>query len=101
MACQAVHQPSVAFGDIVLNQAFFVRHVRAAARPKTIETYSESVRQFARFFAEQGMPQDVAKIKREHVEALITDLCERWKSATGIMPQPVDGRMFRDSVLSQ
>jgi site-specific recombinase XerD len=52
------------------------------ARPKTIETYSESVRQFARFLADQGMPQDVAKIKREHVEAFITQLRERWKSAT-------------------
>jgi len=82
MTGQAIHEPSVAAGDIDLNQRSFVRHLRAVARRKTIETYSESVRQFARFLAEQGMPQDVAKIKREHVEAFIAELRERWKSAT-------------------
>ena len=82
MTGQAVHEPSVAVGDIALNLTSFVRHLRATARPKTIETYSESIRQFARFLAEQGMPQDVAKIKREHVEGFIAELRERWKSAT-------------------
>jgi hypothetical protein len=28
------------------------------------------------------MPQDVAKIRREHVEAFVTHLLDRWKPAT-------------------
>ena len=61
----------------------FARHLRAAnLSPRTIQTYSESAQQFARFLAESGMPQDVAHITREHVESFITHLLERWKPAT-------------------
>jgi site-specific recombinase XerD len=42
----------------------------------------ESARQLARFLGERGMPRDVASITREHVEAFITHLLERWKPAT-------------------
>jgi site-specific recombinase XerD len=50
--------------------------------PRTAQTYTESARQLAAFLAEQGMPQDVVNIHREHVEAFIADLLERWKPAT-------------------
>ena len=82
-----MNQPSVspirATGDIGVNNASFIRHLRAEnLRPKTLETYSESVRQFGGFLAGQGMPQEVVNIHREHVEAFIEHLLERWKPAT-------------------
>ncbi len=70
-------------GDLAVNMASFGRHLRAEnLSPRTQETYTEAVRQFARFVAAQGMPQEVANIRREHVEAFIADLLERWKPAT-------------------
>jgi site-specific recombinase XerD len=59
------------------------RHLTAQRMsPATLSTYSTSVRQLARFLAERGMPTSPAVISREHVEAFITDLLERWKPAT-------------------
>ena len=63
--------------------ASFGRHLRAEnLSVKTLEAYTESTRRFARFLAVQGMPQEVANIRREHVEAFIADLLDRWKAAT-------------------
>jgi site-specific recombinase XerD len=50
--------------------------------PATLATYSASVAQLDAFLAEQSMPLEVADIRREHVEAFITVLLERWKPAT-------------------
>jgi site-specific recombinase XerD len=70
-------------GDILDNLASWTRHLRAAnLRPNTVETYTDSVRQFADFLGKQGMPSDVANVKREHVEAFIESILERWKPAT-------------------
>lgn len=73
----------------VLDPAFetlirsFERSLRAANKsPKTIETYLEALRPFAAFLAERQFPQDVARLRREHVEAFMTYLLERWKPAT-------------------
>lgn len=63
----------------------FARHLRAEnLSPRTIQTYTESAIQLARFLGEKGMPEDVAYITREHVEAFITDLLERWKASTAV-----------------
>jgi len=63
----------------------FARHLRAEnLSPRTIQTYGESARQFARFLAEKGMPRDVAHITREHVEAFMEHLLGRWKPATAV-----------------
>lgn len=43
---------------------------------KTIRTYMDAVGQFGGFLATQGMPQVVAHLRREHVEAFITTLLE-------------------------
>ena len=52
-------------GDLAVNVASLTRHFRAAhLSPRTIETYTESARQLARFLAEKGMPQDAALITR-------------------------------------
>ncbi len=75
--------PITAQGDILDNIVSFRRHLRArSASPRTIETYLEATNQLARFLGERGMPTDVANIHREHVEAYIIELVERWKPAT-------------------
>ncbi len=75
--------PIEAAGDIGVNLTSFVRHLRAAnLSPRTIESYAESVRALATYLAEHGLPTDVAAIRREHLEAFVADLLERWKPAT-------------------
>src|SRR4030042_304914 len=70
-------------GDISVNIESYGRHLRAEnLSPRTRQTYMESARQLARFLGERGMPRDVTSITREHVEAFITHLLERWKPAT-------------------
>lgn len=72
-----------AAGDLEANAASFGRHLRAAnLSPATIKTYREAVDVFARYLTDQGMPQDVATISREHVEAFITDQLAQWRPAT-------------------
>jgi len=69
--------------DIIPNLQSFCRHLAAenlAAR--TVETYSESVNQLAAFLQAQGMPQEVAHIKREHIESFIAHLLAIRKPAT-------------------
>jgi site-specific recombinase XerD len=67
-------------GDIAVNIADFSRHLSAEnVSPRTRQTYVESARQLAGFLAAHGMPQDVAKIRREHVEAYIFGLLEAGK----------------------
>ena len=80
---QAPSPPIEAAGDIAVNIASFTRHLRAEnLSPRTVETYTESARQLSAFLADQGMPQDVANITREHIESFITRLLDRWKPAT-------------------
>jgi site-specific recombinase XerD len=59
------------------------RHLRAQRiSPATISTYSTAVRQLIAFLERQGMPTSPAAVRREHVEAFITDILERWKPTT-------------------
>jgi site-specific recombinase XerD len=50
--------------------------------PATLSTYSAAVTQLGRYLADRGMPTSPAAIRREHVEAFISDLLEHWKPAT-------------------
>ena len=69
---QRTARPIVAEGDIGVNIRSFSRSLRAEnVSPRTIETYLESVGQLSKFLSGQGMPVDVAEIRREHVEAFI------------------------------
>ena len=69
--------------DIIPNLLSFVRHLRAEnSSPKTQETYTESVRQLAKYLDDQGMPQEVASLRREHIESFIAHLLETRKPAT-------------------
>jgi site-specific recombinase XerD len=79
-----VNRPSIVVeGDLGSNVASFTRHLRASnLAPNTVDTYTSSVRQLAEWLASQGMPTDVARIRREHVESFIVHLLERWKPNT-------------------
>lgn len=73
----------IARGDIVGNITSFRRHLAAANRsPRTIKTYLEAARLLADFIAGNGMPADVGKLKREHVESFIEDQLNRWTPNT-------------------
>jgi site-specific recombinase XerD len=50
--------------------------------PKTVLTYSEAVAQLTVYLSAQGMPTEVAKIRREHIEAFILSLLAKYKPAT-------------------
>ena len=50
--------------------------------PRTIQAYLAALDQFLKFTSEQGMPQQVAHVKREHVEAYIAGVLARSKPAT-------------------
>lgn len=64
----------------------FARHLHAGNRsPKTVMSYLESVNQFDAFLADRGMPQDVASIRREHLESYIEDILARFKATTAVV----------------
>ncbi len=50
--------------------------------PRTVETYTEATRLLAEFPEGRGMPTEVASILREHVEAFLAHLLDRYKPAT-------------------
>jgi site-specific recombinase XerD len=52
------------------------------ASPATIATYTSAVALLADYLASHGMPTTAAGIRREHVEAFVTDLLERRAPAT-------------------
>lgn len=59
------------------------RSLRAAARSTmTRRGYLQAVNQLDGFLERQGMPRDVAHIKREHVEAFIIDIAETRSPST-------------------
>lgn len=61
----------------------FIRSLRAANRAEmTIESYSQAVRQFARYLSRMGMPTTPEAITREHVENFIGNLLAKWRPAT-------------------
>lgn len=49
---------------------------------RTVQGYGEAVSQFAAYLADKGMPGTVAGIRREHCEAFIEDLLQRWTPST-------------------
>lgn len=59
------------------------RSLKAARRsPRTIQSYTEAAEQLSDFLVRSGMPTAVADIHREHAEAFIVDLAQRFKPAT-------------------
>lgn len=74
---------STAAADIPANAASFARHLRAANKsPNTTKAYLDAVARFDAFLEAHGMPQAVANVRREHVEAFIEDQLARLKPAS-------------------
>lgn len=65
-----------------LAESFAVSLSAARKSPRTIQTYLESVRLFDAFLVARGMPRNSGAVRREHVEAFIVDLLERYAPAT-------------------
>ena len=60
----------------------FILSLRAKnAAQRTIEGYSEAVRQLGAFLEGKGMPLALQSIRREHVETFIAELLAKWKPA--------------------
>jgi site-specific recombinase XerD len=63
--------------------ASWARHLRAQrSSPATIATYGASLRQLVRFLRDAGMPTTPTSVTREHVEAFVTGLLDKYKPAT-------------------
>jgi site-specific recombinase XerD len=69
--------------DYDVLRASFERMLRAEnLSPRTVETYLVGVDTLGAFLAAQGMPLRVGAIRREHVEAWLTDLLGRVRPGT-------------------
>jgi site-specific recombinase XerD len=62
---------------------------------RTVETYLVGVDALGAYLAAHGMPQRVAAIRREHVEAWLTDLLGRVSPATVLIRYRACRRFFR------
>lgn len=72
-------------GDMADLLRSFERHLRATNRsPRTIEKYVLAARQLGRYLAAEGLPTDVAEIRRRDVEAYISWLLDRYKPGTAL-----------------
>ena len=70
-------------GDLDVNIDSFDLHIRAEKlSPATLVAYVGTAKQFHQYLVDQGMPLNVADIRREHVENFIADLLTHWKPAT-------------------
>lgn len=70
-------------GDLEANAKLFARHLRAGNRsPATITSYMAAVRHLDDYLVAQGMPRDVATMRREHIEAFIEDQLARLRPAS-------------------
>jgi site-specific recombinase XerD len=70
-------------GDLPTLAKSFERYLRAANRsPRTVQTYLEAVTQLTRFLEAAGLPGQAAALRREHLEAFMTDVLARRKPAT-------------------
>jgi hypothetical protein len=70
-------------GDLATLIPSFQRSLRAANKSaKTVATYSEAANQLLAFFRESGLPTEVSKINRDHVEAFVEQLLATRSTAT-------------------
>jgi len=78
---QAITAASV--GDLGTLIPVFERSLRAQSKsPKTVQCYGEAARQLLAFLGEMGMPTEVARIRREHVETFVERLVATKSPAT-------------------
>lgn len=75
----------VARGDIDGNAQSFALHCQARnLSPRTQIIYLTALDMFRRYLRAQGMPLDVANIRREHIEAWIASILTTSKPATAL-----------------
>lgn len=73
----------LAVNDIAELLRGFELSLRARNRsPKTIKGYTQSTMLFRDYLVRVGMPTQVDRITREHVESFVADQAERWKPTT-------------------
>jgi site-specific recombinase XerD len=85
VAAKSANSPSIVptSGDLGDNLARFRRSLRAEnVSPNTILAYCGAVERFVDFLVGAGLPTDVVAIRRDHVEAFISDALDRFKPAT-------------------
>src|SRR5690348_4313620 len=69
-------------GHVRVMGEFFRLALKAQRKsPRTVKSYLEAVGLLAAFLREHGMPEEVAALRREHVEAFIVDQVETRKPA--------------------
>src|SRR5436190_23806350 len=74
---------STAAADIPANAQSFARHLRAANKStSTTKAYLDAVTRLDAFLEAHGMPQAVANVRREHVEAFVEDQLARLRPAS-------------------
>jgi site-specific recombinase XerD len=74
---------TLAINDIAELLRGFELSLRARNRsPKTVKGYLQSTRIFREYLVRVGMPTQVDRITREHVESFVADQLERWKPNT-------------------
>jgi site-specific recombinase XerD len=72
-------------GDIDGNAESFAIHLRARnLSPRTQVTYLTALDMFRRYLRDQGMPLDIANVRREHIEAWIDSILKTSKPATAL-----------------
>jgi site-specific recombinase XerD len=78
--------------------------------PRTVRTYLEGLARLAEYLAAQGMPTDVAGVRREHVEVWIANLLEtgkpssaanRFRSVQQFFKWAVDEGEIKDSPMAK
>lgn len=62
--------------------------------PRTIEGYQTTVRLFDEYLAANGMPREVARIRRDHVEHYLVDLLERGAKPSTVATRHKGLRVF-------
>jgi site-specific recombinase XerD len=73
----------LAINDIEELERGFELSLRSRNRAaKTIKSYVEALRLLREFLVRSGMPTEIDKINREHVEAFIADQLQRWRPKT-------------------
>jgi site-specific recombinase XerD len=83
LADMATAQTPSDVGELTVLLTSWRIHLEAAnLSAKTIRGYTDDAALFARFLAKQGMPTDVASIRREHVEAFIVSELQRTAPAS-------------------
>ena len=66
-------------GDLGVNIDSFGLHIRAENLSlATLAAYVGATKQFHQYLVDQGMPLNLADIRREHVESFIADLLNLW-----------------------